>query len=356
MNDQVKTALTTPSMQQQPSFQLPTPPTASSLILDVENINAVMKFAQFMASGRSTIPNHLQGNPADCAAVVTQAMMWRMNPFAVAQKTHIVNGTLGYEGQLVNAAITASGVTQDRLNYEWFGDWEKIIGKTRVVDVPAKGKYGDKDYKKAHQYRAPDYDMTAEKGLGIRVWATIKGESEPRVLELLMEQASVRNSPLWATDPKQQLGYLAAKRWARLHTPDVILGVYTPDELEEFSPRAMKDINEPMTESDRAPRNAKPADVAGRKNQQSGPSPKLLEKARAAADGGRKVFAAFWKETSPADRGSLRNEVDDLANRCDEADRLASEKVINPVAEPVIDPQAAADFTAGLGADDYVPE
>lgn len=42
-----------------------------------------------------------------------------------------------------------------------------------------------------------------------------------------------RNSTLWADDPRQQLAYLAVKRWARLFCPDVILGVYTPDELDD---------------------------------------------------------------------------------------------------------------------------
>ncbi len=39
-----------------------------------------------------------------------------------------------------------------------------------------------------------------------------------------------RNSPLWTSNPKQQLAYLALKYWARLYCPDVILGVYTPDD------------------------------------------------------------------------------------------------------------------------------
>jgi hypothetical protein len=32
---------------------------------------------------------------------------------------------------------------------------------------------------------------------------------------------------------RQQLAYLAVKRWARLYCPDVILGVYTADEVDE---------------------------------------------------------------------------------------------------------------------------
>lgn len=221
---------------------------SASLILDSASMDAIMRLADIMAKGRSTIPDHLKGNSADCAAVVMQAMQWQMNPFAVAQKTHLVNGTLGYEGQLVNAAIQSSKVTVDRFAYEWFGPWEKIIGKTKVCEAPAKGKYGDKDYKKAYQYRVPDYQMQDEEGLGVRISATLRGESQPRELELLLVQASVRNSPLWATDPKQQLAYLAVKRWSRLYAPDVILGVYTPDELEEVN-REMRDITPLPTES-----------------------------------------------------------------------------------------------------------
>lgn len=206
---------------------------SAALILDSASMDSMMRLADFMAKGRATIPEHLRGSPADCAAVVMQAIQWKMNPFAVAQKTHLVNGTLGYEGQLVNAAIQSSNVTRDRFNYEWFGAWDKIIGKTRVVTVPEKGKKGDKDYKKGYQFHAPDYDLNDEIGLGVRIWATLRGESAPRELELLLVQASVRNSPLWATDPRQQLAYLAVKRWSRLYAPDVILGVYTPDELEQ---------------------------------------------------------------------------------------------------------------------------
>jgi len=58
----------------------------------------------------------------------------------------------------------------------------------------------------------------------------------------MLSQAQVRNSTLWASDPKQQLAYLATKRWSRLHCPDVIMGVYTPDELQETAPRVERDI------------------------------------------------------------------------------------------------------------------
>lgn len=184
---------------------LPHPATSpSALMLDSTNMDSMIRVAELMSSGRSTIPVHLQKNPADCMAVVMQSIQWRMNPFVVAQKTHVVNGTLGYEAQLVNAVITTMAPTKDRLHFDWFGNWKGIDGKTNKSD-----------------------------DIGVKVWATIKGEDEPRTLEVTMAQAGVRNSPLWVQDPRLQLAYLAIKRWARLYTPDVILGVYTPDEFDK---------------------------------------------------------------------------------------------------------------------------
>lgn len=184
----------------------------AAMVLDAQTIDSIMRVADIMATGKSTIPAHLRGNPGDCMAVVMQAMQWKMNPFAVAQKTHLVNGTLGYEAQLVNAVVSSSPLLTSRISYAWDGDWTRCSGKN---------------------------DKSAS--LTVTVSATLKGESEPRSLTISMAQAGVRNSPNWEHDPKQQLAYLCTKRWARLHAPDVLLGVYTPDELVE-APRAERDI------------------------------------------------------------------------------------------------------------------
>lgn len=189
----------------------------AAAIFSPEGMNQLVRFATLMADSKATIPQHLAGKPADCLAVTMQAAQWGMNPFAVAQKTHVVNGTLGYEAQLVNAVVSSSSLLATRLNYRWDGDWSKANGKTD---------------------KSPHLTVT--------VSATLKGEVDPRELTISMAQAGVRNSPLWEQDPRQQLAYLCVKRWARLHAPDVLLGVYTPDELQETQPRPERDITPPQ--------------------------------------------------------------------------------------------------------------
>ncbi|GAA5003588.1 hypothetical protein GCM10023206_07450 [Acinetobacter puyangensis] len=188
-----------------PNNTMPAPITAFDIMMNPEMMSRFEKLAETMASSKFSVPKHLQNNPSDCLAVIMQSVQWQMDPFAVAQKTHQINGTLGYEAQLVNAVIINRAPVTGRLQFEWYGDWAKINGKE------------DKSWDK-----------------GVKVWATLKGETTPREITLSMGQVGpVRNSPLWLADPRQQLAYLAIKRWSRLYTPDVILGVYTPDEIVE---------------------------------------------------------------------------------------------------------------------------
>lgn len=186
----------------QPSTALDLPAastTTSGLVLHADNMDAMMRAAEMMSAGRATVPKHLQGNPSDCMAVIMQAMQWNMNPFVVAQKTHLVNGTLGYEAQLVNAVVQSSGAITGRFHYEYKGDGND---------------------------------------LACRVGAVISGETDITWSEWLkVSDVTTKNSPLWKTNPRQQMGYLQVKNWTRAYTPGALLGVYTSDELIDAQPR-----------------------------------------------------------------------------------------------------------------------
>ena len=184
-------------------------------VLEDENLAKMTKVAEMLASSRVSVPDHLRGNVGDCLAIVTQAMLWNMNPFAVAQKTHLVNGRLGYEAQLVNAVLQASGLVRSMPRYEYRGDGEGL--ECRVAFVP-------------------------------------RGESEPLWGEWLPLRAiTTRNSPLWKTNQRQQLGYLQIKNWARAFAPGAILGVYTTDELYDMEPPFGGSVNQETGEIHKPP-------------------------------------------------------------------------------------------------------
>lgn len=196
------------------ALQQPQEITAYQIAFDDNLFHKCHRLAEIMASGACTVPKHLQGKVGDCFAIVGQALRWGFDPYAVAQKTHIVNGTLGYEAQLIIAVINAKAPIIGRLKFDYFGDWSKIKSKEDTSD-----------------------------DVGVVVSAVLKGDNEPTTLSISMKQVgNVRNSPLWTADPRQQLAYLGAKRFARLYFPDVILGIYSEDELQARQSEEAKDI------------------------------------------------------------------------------------------------------------------
>lgn len=259
---------------------------ALSMLNDDATFNRLVKFAEVMATGKATIPAELR-NSGDCLAITMQAVAWGMNPFALAQKTHFISGKIGYEAQAVAAAINNSGAVKDVFHFDWYGPWEKVIGKFAIK----KNEKGE--------YRVPNWSLADEEGIGVRVWATLRGEDQPRTLELLLAQARTRNSTLWADDPRQQLAYLAQKRWARLYAPGVILGVYTPDELEPITEKVINPMptgRQSGTQAAEAARQqAAPTDTAER-------AQLIAKLEEIAATYGVEAYAETWSKLTKDER------------------------------------------------------
>lgn len=169
---------------------------ASRALFQPSNMAEAMEVAKLMAAG-NFIPPHLRGKPGDCLAVVMQSARWAMDPFAVGNKTYFVNDRMAYESQLVNAVVNSSNALDGRLSVSWEGE-----GNDLVCVVSGK----------------------------------LKGDADPKVRRVPIKTITTRNSPLWKQDPEQQLAYYATRAWARLFAPEVLMGVYTPDELAEVRP------------------------------------------------------------------------------------------------------------------------
>lgn len=251
----------------QPSTALDLPAantTTSGLVLHADNMDSMMRAAELMAAGKATVPKHLQGSPSDCMAVIMQAMQWNMNPFVVAQKTHLVNGQLGYEAQLVNAVVQSSGAITGRFHYEYTGDGN---------------------------------------GLACRVGAVIAGETDITWGEWLkVSDVTTKNSPLWKTNPRQQMGYLQVKNWTRAYTPGALLGVYTSDELVEAQPRE-RDIT-PRTAAEFA-QAAKPQPAATVDREQVIRDLEMIARSDDAAPKRVTDLEAAWKALSKDERAAV---------------------------------------------------
>ncbi len=171
------------------------PDDSASLFMQTSLFEQVQRAAT-MLSRSNLVPAHLRGDDkvADCFLVIEQAMRWRMSPFAVAQSTYVLSGTLGYAGKLIAAVVNASPRLSNSLKYVY------------------SGKQGTRERK-------------------VVVSGVLKGETEPREIDGSVEQWA---TPQWkVNDYDQRLAYRGAREWARRHMPEVILGVYAEEEVEQ---------------------------------------------------------------------------------------------------------------------------
>jgi RecT family len=181
----------------------PTPPivgiSETSGALVYRTMGEVIEAAKMMAMSGPAVPRWLQGNPGGCWAIIIQASQWRLDPISVARMSYCVASqdggeSIGYMSQLVHALVEARAPITHRLRFRFEGEGEE----RRCVCV-----------------------------------ARVRGEVEP------IEHATPplglitpKRSPLWKSDPDQQLSYYAARAMCRRHFPDILMGVYDRDELE----------------------------------------------------------------------------------------------------------------------------
>ena len=175
-------------------MSLTTRPGNGALALLPQNQRDAMELASMMCKA-GFFPKELQ-SPGACLFVVEQAMRWNMSPYAVATEISFPQGKPMFSGKLVAAAIQSSGAISGRLHYAYAGD-----GDGRTVTVSG----------------------------------TLRGETEAVSVDVRLKDARTNNQH-WAKSPDQMLAYHGARVWARRYCPEVMLGVYAPEEMDDAPP------------------------------------------------------------------------------------------------------------------------
>jgi len=159
-------------------------------VLTPTSVDEAIRLAELMARG-GLIPDHLKDNPANCLLIVEQSLRWGMSSFAVAQCTSVIRGRLMFEGKLVAAVVNALGDLEASLDYEYSG-----AGPSREC----------------------------------RVFGKKRGETKERSVSVVFRDVST-SQDCWKKQPDQQLAYAGSRVWARRHSPELMLGVYSPEEF-----------------------------------------------------------------------------------------------------------------------------
>jgi hypothetical protein len=170
------------------------PASRNMLTIAPASMADLFEFAKMMAISGQCIPPVFRDKPGACLALALQAFRTGADPFAVANKAYLVNDRIAYEAQFITAVINTSGILKRRLRATYEGEGQAlrctISGEVQGEDEPL-------------QYRSPT-----------------------------IGSIPVKNSPLWKSDPEQQLFYYSARAWARRHAPEVILGMDTGEDIE----------------------------------------------------------------------------------------------------------------------------
>jgi len=164
---------------------------SGAIALIPRTMDQAMALANMMAKA-GFLARELQ-TPGGALFVIEQAMRWNMSPFAVAMETSFIQGKPMFSGKIVAAACTSTNSISGRLDYAYEGD-----GEERTIIVS-----------------------------GIR-----RGDLTAKTVSVRLKDARTNNRH-WQTQPDQQLAYHGSRVWARRYTPEVMLGVLSPEEMEE---------------------------------------------------------------------------------------------------------------------------
>lgn len=176
------------------------------MMLDAEAFEQAQRVAKLLASSQ-LVPQHLQGQTADCFLALHMAQRLGEDPLMVCQNIVIISGTAGWRAQWLISRANRLGVFRGRIRFD------------------AEGS-------------GTDLAVTA------RATLAETGEEVSASASMAMAQAEgwTRN-PKYKSMPQQMLSYRAASFLIRLYCPEATLGYQSAEEVEDM--QAARVVHEP---------------------------------------------------------------------------------------------------------------
>ena len=175
-----------------------------------DNFKMAWQMSQALAES-TVVPSTFQKNPANCLIAVEQANRLNMSPFMVMQNLYVIQGKPSWSSKFLIAMINGSKKFDAELQYDEKKD--------------ANGK---------------PYSCLA--------WTTKNGR-RIEGMEVTMDMAKeegwlAKNGSKWKTLPALMLRYRAASFFASLNCPELTLGIYTREEIEDNDFRDIDSVKE----------------------------------------------------------------------------------------------------------------
>lgn len=168
----------------------------------------------------SFVPKEFQGNLANCCIALNLAAKLKMEPLILMQNIYIVHGRPGFSAQFLISTFN-------------------VNKKFSPLRYKFEGNPGTDEW-------------------GCRAWSIEKETGEKLEGTLITVKLAKtegwydKNGSKWKTMPEQMLRYRAAAFFIRAYAPEISMGFYTVEELEDFV-HPIKEINAVVEDKNEVP-------------------------------------------------------------------------------------------------------
>lgn len=174
--------------------------TSSAFSGNIQSFEDAQRVAKALSTS-TLVPRDYQGNVANTMIALEMAQRVGASPMAVMQNLHIIQGRPSWSSQFVIAALNGCGRFSP-LRFELTGQGDNMKCFAWCIDKSDGEKLV-----------GPTVSMEMAKAEG---WLT-KGGSK------------------WKTMPELMIRYRSAKFFGNLFAPDIMMGMHTDDEVQDFS-------------------------------------------------------------------------------------------------------------------------
>lgn len=169
-----------------------------SIFADPHTFTAAMQMADALSKS-TIIPRDYQGNPSNCLIAVEISSRMNASPMMVMQHLFVVNGRPAWSSQWIVAMINQSRKYKTELQYEFGYAPEDGSLSCYAWAIDQQG----------HRVEGPKITMKMAEAEG---WLN-------------------KNGSKWKTMPQVMIQYRAASFFGRKNCPDMIMGIYSREEV-----------------------------------------------------------------------------------------------------------------------------
>ncbi len=191
-----------------------------------ETYRAVIEKSSGYGQNRTVTRTENPNAMANCLIALNMSNRMGADPLMIMQNLYLIEGRPAWSSTFIIAGINSCG-RFGTLNFEF-----TELGN-RDIQYQTSTGYGDRKQTFDKVANVDEFSCVAwaiDKATGNKV------ESSPITLELAIKEGwYFKNGSKWPTMARQMAMYRAAAFFGRIYAPEVTMGIYTKDEVEDFT-------------------------------------------------------------------------------------------------------------------------